>query len=122
MDTDSILSSVKKTLGLMPEYKPFDDELASHINSALFTLRQLGYGPPEGFRVTGADETWTQFFASTPSYNVDVVTYVGLKVRLVFDPPSSPHVMTAYQEQLKEFEWRFNVHQEEARWTGPQIL
>lgn len=119
MSTDSILSSVKKTLGILPEHKPFDDEIMTHINSALFTLRQLGLGPSQGFRVESDAETWTQFFVNAPEINVDVVQYVALKVRMAFDPPDASHVLTAYSEMVKELEWRINVQREETQWASP---
>ena len=39
---DSILTSVKKLLGLTEEYTAFDADLIMHINSVLMILRQMG--------------------------------------------------------------------------------
>ena len=46
---DSILTSVKKMLGIAEEYDHFDADLIMHINSVLTILGQLGVGPAERF-------------------------------------------------------------------------
>ena len=38
-----------------------------------------------------------------------VKTYVYMKTRLIFDPPSSSSVIEAFNKQISEFEWRLNV-------------
>ena len=48
---ESILTSIKKMLGITEEYTHFDADLIMHINSVFVTLRQLGVGPKEGFRI-----------------------------------------------------------------------
>lgn len=52
---DSILTSVKKLLGLTEEYTAFDADLIMHINSVLMILRQMGVGPQEGFGISDAN-------------------------------------------------------------------
>ena len=119
MATDSVLSSVKKTLGLQPEYTPFDDELVIHVNSVLGTLNQLGIGPVGGFEIQGDAETWSQFFATEdPRYN-PVKSYVTLRVRMIFDPPAQQHLTNAFNEQIKELEWRLNTLREDDEWIDP---
>ena len=54
---DSILTSVKKLLGLTEEYTAFDADLIMHINSVLMILRQMGVGPQEGFGISDATAT-----------------------------------------------------------------
>ena len=49
MITDSILTSVKKLLGITEECTDFDADLIMHINSVLMILTQIGVGPSEGF-------------------------------------------------------------------------
>ena len=56
---DSILDSIKKLLGIQPEYTSFDDDIIMHINSVFVILNQLNIGPPEGF------------FIVDKSYNAD---------------------------------------------------
>ena len=108
---DSILDSTKKILGLDPEYDVFDVDIISHINSAFFTLNQLGVGPAEGFMITDNTTPWT-WFSEGPSNLNAVKTYVYLRVRLLFDPPQTSFAISAMEKQIQELEWRLNVHRE----------
>jgi hypothetical protein len=58
---DSILTSIKKLLGLESDYTHFDTDIIIFINSVLLSLNQFGVGPEDGFLVTGSNETWTDF-------------------------------------------------------------
>lgn len=105
---DSILDSVKKTLGYEPDYHDFDVDIIVYINMALATLTQLGVGKPEGFRIQSQSETWEQFVQGAENLEM-VRAYVCMKVRMLFDPPSNSFVMDAYKNQCSELEWRLNV-------------
>ena len=48
---DSILTSIKKLLGMDADYTAFDTDVIIHINTALAILCQLGVGPDKGFRI-----------------------------------------------------------------------
>lgn len=105
---DSILDSVKKNLGIPEEYTVFDPDIIMHINSAFFVLSQLGVGPEKGFSISSKYYTWDLYI--TNDENLEAVkTYVYLKVRITFDPPSSSFVLTSMENQIKELEWRLNV-------------
>lgn len=103
---DSILTSIKKLLGITEEYTQFDPDLIIHINSIFFTLNQLGVGPEEPFSITGATEEWTDF--TTDKLNA-VRTYVGLRARLYFDPPTNSSLLNSMKDDVRELEWRLNV-------------
>ena len=105
---ESILTSVKKQLGLTEDYTHFDDDIIMHINSVLMVLTQLGVGPSDGFFIEDADSTWEDFLGESNKLQM-VKSYVGLKVRLLFDPPSNSTHMNAINQQISEFEWRLNV-------------
>lgn len=104
----SILTSIKKQLGIMEEYDAFDDVLIEHINSAFMILTQLGVGPSEGFVISDATSVWTDFIPDTIKLEA-VKTYVGHKVRLMFDPPQSSAVMESLNRMVSELEFRLNV-------------
>lgn len=105
---ESILTSIKKLLGISEEYEHFDADLIMHINSVFMILTQLGVGPSEGFRITDKSEIWTDFI-SEPA-RIDLVkSYMYLKVKLLFDPPSSSAVIESMNRMISEFEWRLNV-------------
>lgn len=108
---DSILTSIKKMLGIDEEYEQFDPELIMFINSAFGILFQLGVGPKdEMYKIDGSGNTWDEFI---PEDQIETVkSYVFMKVKLMFDPPSSSFVLSSYQDLIKEFEWRCNVDAE----------
>lgn len=104
---DSILTSIKKLLGITEEYEHFDPDIIVHINSAFMILNQLGVGPEEGFSIKDKSSTWDEFLSGS---NLEAVkTYVYLKVKLMFDPPLSSTVIEAIKSQISELEWRLNV-------------
>lgn len=109
--SESILDTTKKILGISEDYDAFDLDVITHINSALSTLHQLGIGPEEGFMVTDSSEEWGDLLDGDNRLN-SVKTYVFLRVRILFDPPSTSFVLTALQEQIKEVEWRLSVYRE----------
>ena len=105
---DSILTSVKKMLGIPEDYEQFDMDIIMHINSVLTILNQLGVGPEEGFAITDSYETWSDFLVDNK--NIEAVkTYVYLKVKLLFDPPLSSAVTESINKLINELEWRLNV-------------
>lgn len=112
----SILKSTKKILGLPDEYKDFDVDVITHINAAFFTLTTLGLGPAEGFMIEGNDEEWADFMASSPDLNA-VRSYVYLKVRIAFDPPTTSHLVKAIEDQIDELEYRLRTERELRTWT-----
>lgn len=108
---ESILMSIKKMLGIVNEYTQFDADLIMHINSVFMILKQLGVGPTEGFAISNAETYWTDFIED-PIKLQAVKSYVYLKVRLLFDPPSSSSVMESMNRMISELEWRLNVEAE----------
>lgn len=115
----SILKSVKKNLGIDPDYTPFDEMILTHINTAFSTLYQLGVGPANGFFVEDDIATWDDFITGDDIIVNACKTYVYLRVRILFDPPTTSFVLTSMKEQLQEYEWRINVLREEAFWVDP---
>ena len=107
----SILNSVKKQLGIMEEYTHFDDVLIIHINSVLMILTQLGVGPEEGFIIKDATTTWTEYIPDVIKCQA-VKSYVYLKVRLLFDPPSSSALIESMNRLISELEYRLNIEAE----------
>lgn len=105
---NSILTSIKKLLGVSSEYDAFDTDIIIHINSVFMVLNQLGVGPEEGFVITGSDEVWGEFTSNKLSIE-SVKTYIFLKVKLLFDPPLNSTVLKSYEDQINQLEWRLNV-------------
>lgn len=107
---DSILKSIKKMLNVHESDPSFDQDIVMLINSTFVTLNQIGVGPVKGFTITDASETWDEFITDVDDISINSVkTYIYLKVRLVFDPPTSSSVMEAINKNISELEWRLNV-------------
>lgn len=109
---NSILTSIKKMLGIDEEYDCFDTDIILHINSVFMILTQMGVGPSEGFTISDKTTTWDEFVQNSKKLE-SVKSYVYLKVKLLFDPPLSSAVMDATNRLISELEWRLNVAGEE---------
>jgi len=105
---ESILTSVKKLLGIPEDYEQFDTDILMHINSVFMILNQLGVGPSEGFSIADKTATWNDFISDNKKFE-SVKTYMYMKVRLLFDPPLSSAVMECMSRTINELEWRLNV-------------
>lgn len=116
---ESILTSVKKMLGITEDYEHFDSDIVMHINSVFMILSQLGVGPTNGFTILDKSNTWDEFLPTDNKNFEAVKTYMYLKVRLIFDPPLSSAVMEAMKQMINELEWRLNV---EAEQTGKEVI
>lgn len=109
--TSSILNSTKKILGLDYSYTAFDTDIITHINAAFSILNQLGIGPEAGFAIEDDEAQWVQFVVPSNQLNL-VKTYIYLKVRSFFDPPTTSYLIDAMDRQIKETEWRLSVFRE----------
>ena len=79
---ESILLSIKKLLGITPEYTIFDTDIIIHINSVFTILNQLGIGPDEGYVITGANETWDDYVPKESRVRIESLkTFIYIKVK-----------------------------------------
>lgn len=104
---DSILLTTKQLLGLAPEYTAFDLEIKTHINTVLMILSQMGVGRAD-FILTDETSTWQDFIGDRKDL-AGIRTYVGMKVRLMFDPPQNGSLKDALEQNLQEIEWRLFI-------------
>ena len=104
----SILTSIKKLLGVAEDYAEFDEDIITHINSVFLNLTQLGVGPEEGFMIEDDTAEWADFINDSIQLQA-VKTYVYLKVKLLFDPPLSSSVTESINRMIAELEWRLNA-------------
>lgn len=102
---ESILTSIKKLLGITEEYTHFDADIIMHINMAFMILNQLGVGPEKCFSIEDDLATWNDFMSEDSSIEM-VKTYVYLKVRLIFDPPANSTIIQCINQSISELEWR----------------
>lgn len=108
---ESILTSIKKLLGITEDYEHFDADIIMHINSVFMILNQLGVGPKEGFSISDETATWNDYLPDGSNLEA-VKSYIHLKVKLLFDPPLSSTVMECMKQMINEMEWRLNVQAE----------
>lgn len=102
-----ILPSIKKVLGISPDIAAFDTDITMHINTVLANLVQMGIGPSTGYAVTSSENKWSDFITyEQPLLLQNVKSYVYIKVKMLFDPPSATSVIDAMNNQAKEIEYR----------------
>lgn len=107
----SILISTKKILGIAEDYTAFDLDILTHINAAFSILSQIGVGLADGFMIEDDASEWDDF--DVPQNQLTLVrTYVFLKTRLLFDPPTTSFLIEATTKQIEEYEWRLNLFRE----------
>lgn len=104
---ESILDSIKQMLGVDPTDTSFDSDIMIHINSVFGILFQLGVGE-EGFAISDNSTTWNDYLNGKIQLN-PIKTYVFLKTKMYFDPPTVGTVANAYESQIAELEFRINV-------------
>ena len=105
---ESILTSTKKYIGLLDDYDVFDPIIIMHINSVFMTLQQLGVGPEDGFYIEDVTAYWEDYLTDVTTLAI-VRTYMGAKVRLLFDPPSNATLLKALNDTIAECECRLNM-------------
>lgn len=118
---DSILTSVKKMLGIEADYDHFDPDILMAINSVFTIFAQIGVGPDDGFVITDDSARWDDFFGVDGKKIELVKSYIYLKTKLIFDPPTTGVLHEAMERQIKEFEWRLNVAGENYELNKPSV-
>ena len=104
---ESVLTSIKKLLGITEDYEIFDQDLIIHINSIFTILNQMGVGPKNTFRITGKNEVWSEFIKDKDIESVK--SFVYLRVKLLFDPPASSSAIESINKMISELEWRLYI-------------
>jgi len=108
-NTDSVLNTVKKMLGIPIEYDAFDTDIIIHINSVLSILTQMGVLPTNDNKtvteIFDGSTKWSEIIGDDNTIN-GIRTYVYLKVRLLFDPPTNSALLESFNRQINEFEYR----------------
>lgn len=116
---ESILTSIKKLIGITEDYTHFDTDLIIQINTAFMYLSQIGIGSDNGFSISDETTTWSDYLPEDDKNFEAVKTYIYLKTKLIFDPPQSSSVMESMKQTLSEIEWRLNVETEQ---KGKEVI
>ena len=104
----SILTSIKKLLGIAEEDTSFDQDIIMHINTVFAILAQLGVGPANGFSIEDDGAIWSDYLGNVTNLEL-VKSYIYMKVRSMFDPPTSSILVDAMNKNISELEWRINT-------------
>jgi hypothetical protein len=102
---DSILNTIKKLLGLGPEYTPFDTDVITNINTIFSNLAQMGVGSPAGFTISDEKAKWGDFLGSSTNLE-NLKTYIYTKTKIAFDPPQNSNLLESLNKIANEIEWR----------------
>lgn len=113
---EKILVTLKRMLGLESDQNAFDTEITLIANGIFHDLYQMGVGTEEPFSIETGNETWNDFLENKTDLE-SVKPYVYLKIRVVFDPPTSATVMEAINKRISEFEWRMYAQEENKRFA-----
>lgn len=108
MEEDSIFLSIKKLVGINDADTEFDLDVTIQINAVFSKLYQLGVGKDKPYRITSSDDKWIEVFEDYLDLLDFIKSYTYIKVRLIFDPPSSSFVLDALSKEASELEWRIN--------------
>ena len=106
-DNDIILTEVKRMLEIEQETTEFDIDITSHVNSAFFSLFEIGVGPSTPFYID-TSTTWDEFETIIPKSII--LDYLYLKTKMIFDPPASSSAIDAFKDRLSELEFRMNIY------------
>lgn len=108
---NSILTSTKKMLNISDTYTDFDLDIITHINSTFSIVGQIGVGPTNGAMIVDSTLGWTDLAMPDDQLNL-LKSYMFLRVRMLFDPPTSGFLLTAMQQQIAEYEYRLSYLRE----------
>lgn len=120
--SNSILADLRKSAGSTADYDDyFDSQLIMHANTLFALLIQVGAGPENGFVVEDENTVWDDYFSQCanpedPKLRM-AMSYVCIRTRLMFDPPSNSTLLQSLNDTAKELEWRLNVNYMETEGT-----
>lgn len=120
-DLDSLLTSVKKMLGIAEDYKHFDETIIMTINSTFMILMEIGVENGKIFSIFDENAKWSDYTKDTMLLNI-LIPYVYLRTRLLFDPPTTSFLLDSIKGIIKEYEWRISVHLSTNSWTFEEII
>ncbi len=108
---NDVLTDVKQMVGASIYDDSFDVNIVIAINSTLAVLSDIGISEVDDVRINiGDTKTWDELLGGRTDIEY-VKSYIYLKVKMLFDPPSSSALLDAYNRQIAEFEWRLNTKQ-----------
>lgn len=111
---ESILTSIKNYLGVLESDESFDSELIMLINSVLMVIMQEWHGVDHAFVIEDKTAVWSDFLGDDVDYE-GLKLYIGLRVKLVWDPPTNSAVIEAMKNEMQDLEWRMYIWKDNLR-------
>lgn len=101
----SILDSIKKIIGNGELDDYFDQDLCFAINSVLMQANRMGL-VCDDFSIVDSNKTWKDILLRADQINLHaLISWTALRVRLLFDPPTSATLMNSIKEEATRLEW-----------------
>ena len=97
---DSILITIKQSLGIVDECEDFDDELILFTNSVFSTLNQLGVGPEKGFSIQDDTANWSDYLNN--DLKLEFVKRVEFAAAPVGTGARGSEIIMAFKERYYE--------------------
>lgn len=114
---ESILTSIKKLLGIPEDCADFDIDIIIHINSVFLILNQLGIGPTTCFSISSDEQQWKDFVGEGKDYEA-VKSFMYIRVKLLFDSSTaSSTYLDTLKSQADELQWRLHLQAD----TGTEV-
>ena len=103
---ESIMDSIKETIGIHVDNHDFDPNLIIAINAVLFIIYQEGLSDI-AYQISDNTMKWSDILIKEKPLNLaTLITWAGLKTRMIFDPPTSSPIADAIKNTIDELEWR----------------
>lgn len=103
---ESIVNTIKKLVGIDVEDNSYDTDVIIFIRSTMLALTQMGVISLPGFILTSINETWNDYLGTDIRIIDPVTTYLFLKTKLIFDPPSNSTLMKSIENSIAELDFR----------------
>lgn len=107
---DVILTDIKKMLGLYEEDTSFDLVVLTHINAVFSIIKQIA-----NFKLPDilVDETTTWDNMLNGRTDIGYIsTYMNIKIKMIFDPPTSSAAAESFNAVIRELEFRISMEKE----------
>ena len=107
MDSTSILTTVKKMMGIPEDVEDFDPDVIVLINTVFSEVNQMGIGPTKCYKISSKDDKWEDF---DKRLDMEMFkTYIFMKTRMLFDPPANTQLTESYKATITELEYRIHT-------------
>lgn len=106
----SVLSSVKKLIGIIEEDNSFDMDIIFNINAALSVLYQLGVLDTP-YSIVSVDNTYEDILPNASNDVISLVKmYLYYKTKLGFDSSTlSSNIIESLKQMINETEYRLMI-------------